>query len=100
MTDEVKDQAPQTAAATPTGAPQEAPGTDLNISDLAALKSIVEVASQRGAFKASELKDVGEAYNKLNNFIARMIRQNQEANGIQEAADQQPGEEATPPQGE
>jgi hypothetical protein len=78
--------------------PQQQP--DITLADLEIVKNIIDVASQRGAFKASELKDVGEAYNKLNNFIARMIRQNQEANGIQEAADQQPGEEATPPQGE
>jgi uncharacterized protein YigE (DUF2233 family) len=73
---------------------------DITLADLEIVKNIIDVASQRGAFKASELKDVGEAYNKLNNFIARMIRQNQEAAGIQESADQQPGEETSPPQGE
>jgi hypothetical protein len=73
---------------------------DITLADLEIVKNIIDVASQRGAFKASELKDVGEAYNKLNNFIARMIRQNQEASGNQESADQEPGEEVTPPQGE
>lgn len=73
MTEEVKDQAPQTA---PT-APQEAPGTDLNISDLAALKSIVEVASQRGAFKAAELEAVGKTYNKLNTFLESVTKREQ-----------------------
>ena len=77
---------------------QQAP--DITLADLEIVKNIIDVASQRGAFKASELKDVGEAYNKLNNFIARMIRQNQEASGDQEAAEQKPGEEVTPPQGE
>ena len=47
---------------------QNAP-VDLNISDLVALKSIVEVASQRGAFKANELEAVGKTFNKLNNFL-------------------------------
>ena len=62
MTEEVKPA--ETAAA------QEAPAsTDLNISDLVALKSIVEVASQRGAFKASELEAVGKTFNKLNTFL-------------------------------
>lgn len=42
---------------------------DLNISDLAALKSIIEVASQRGAFKANELEAVGRTFNKLSNFL-------------------------------
>ena len=48
---------------------QEPQGPDLNISDLAALKSIVEVATQRGAFKANELEAVGKTFNKLNHFL-------------------------------
>lgn len=49
-----------------TAAPQ---GPDLNISDLVAIRSIVDVASQRGAFKAAELESVGKVYNKLNSFL-------------------------------
>jgi len=63
MTEEVKTQEAQTPAA------EAAPSTDLNISDLVALKSIVEVASQRGAFKAAELEAVGKTFNKLNTFL-------------------------------
>ncbi len=44
-------------------------GTELNISDLAALKSIIDVASQRGAFRAGELEAVGKTYNKLSKFL-------------------------------
>jgi hypothetical protein len=33
------------------------------------LRSILEVASSRGAFKAAELEAVGKAYNKLNTFL-------------------------------
>jgi hypothetical protein len=67
MTEEVK--APETAAT------QEAPAsTDLNISDLVALKSIVEVASQRGAFKANELEAVGKTFNKLNTFLESVAK--------------------------
>lgn len=42
---------------------------DLNVSDLAALKSIIDVASQRGAFRAGEMEAVGKTYNKLSNFL-------------------------------
>lgn len=49
-------------------APQQ-PAADLNISDLVAIRSILEVASQRGAFKAAELEAVGKTFNKLNNFL-------------------------------
>jgi hypothetical protein len=55
-------------AAAPQQAPQQ-PAADLNISDLVAIKSILEVASQRGAFKAAELEAVGKTFNKLNNFL-------------------------------
>jgi hypothetical protein len=69
MTEEVKDQVAEQPAA-PAAAPEAAPAApDLNISDLVALKSIVEVASQRGAFKAAELEAVGKTFNKLNTFL-------------------------------
>ena len=47
--------------------PQSAP--DLNISDLLAVKNIIEVATSRGAFKATELEAVGKTFNKLNPFL-------------------------------
>jgi hypothetical protein len=71
MTEEVKDQVAEQAAAPAAAPAQEAApaAPDLNISDLVALKSIVEVASQRGAFKAAELEAVGKTFNKLNTFL-------------------------------
>lgn len=51
-------------------APAETKSTpDLNLNDLAALRSILEVAVSRGAFKAAELEAVGKAFNKLNAFL-------------------------------
>jgi hypothetical protein len=44
-------------------------GPELNISDLLAIKNIIEIASQRGAFKAAELEVVGKTFNRLNNFL-------------------------------
>jgi hypothetical protein len=44
-------------------------GVDLNLNDLAALRGIIDVASQRGAFKAAELEAVGKVFNKLNAFL-------------------------------
>jgi hypothetical protein len=70
MTDEVKTQEAQTASEQPVA--QEAPaaqGPDLNVNDLAALRSIIEVATTRGAFKATELEAVGKTFNKLNLFL-------------------------------
>ena len=68
MTEETQvEQTAATAQEQPTAA--EAPAADLNISDLIALKSIVEISSQRGTFKANELEGVGRIYNKLSNFL-------------------------------
>lgn len=68
MTEEVKDQNTQPAAQE-AQAPAQASSNDLNISDLVALKSIIEIASQRGAFKATELEAVGKTFNRLNSFL-------------------------------
>lgn len=49
--------------------PSPQPAPDLNISDLLAVKNIIEVATSRGAFKAAELEAVGKTFNKLNTFL-------------------------------
>lgn len=67
MSEEVKDQVEQPAAEAANQQP--AAGPDLNVSDLVALKSIIEVATQRGAFKANELEAVGKTFNKLSTFL-------------------------------
>ena len=58
-------------SAAPEAAPQ---GPDLNVNDLVALKSIIEVATQRGAFKAAELEAVGKTFNKLNVFLEAVAK--------------------------
>lgn len=62
---------------------QQAPeaGPELTISDLAAIKQIIDVSSQRGAFKANEMAVVGQAYNKLENFLNAVTAQQQEQQG-------------------
>jgi len=70
MSEEVKDQVVETpAAAVPATEAPVAQGPDLNISDLLAIKNIIEVATSRGAFKAAELEAVGKSFNKLNAFL-------------------------------
>lgn len=65
-----------------------APG--LSIGDMATLKSIVEVASTRGAFRAEEMEVVGRTYNKLAAFVTAAIPQPE----AEEAADEEVSEEA------
>lgn len=55
-----------TPSSEPTAA-VEAP--TLTINDLTLLAQVVDLASQRGAFKAPELEQVGAAYNKLTVFL-------------------------------
>jgi hypothetical protein len=59
---------PPTATAPAAENSNQASG-DLNINDLVAIRSIVDVASSRGAFKAAEMEAVGKIYNKLNTFL-------------------------------
>lgn len=58
-----------TAAEASTQAADAAPAPELTLNDLAVLRQIIEVASQRGAFKAVELEAVGKAFNKLSAFL-------------------------------
>lgn len=63
----------------------EQQATELSIQDLNSLKSIIDVASQRGAFRPNEMAQVGQTYNKLDAFLTEIARQ-QEANAAQTAA--------------
>lgn len=69
--EEVKNEQEPAQDAKPTGA-------ELNINDLMAVKSIIEIASQRGAFKAAELEAVGKTFNKLNTFLESVTAQKEQ----------------------
>ena len=47
----------------------------LSITDLALLKNAIDVACSRGAFKAAEMKSVGEVYDKLTAFLNAVVAQ-------------------------
>ena len=64
MENEVQNQEQETSSQ-----PETKTTPDLNLNDLAALRSILEVAVSRGAFKALELEAVGKTFNKLNSFL-------------------------------
>lgn len=75
MTEEKVTENTQPAAAT-----QEAPAApqqesaDLSVNDLSAMKTIIDLASSRGAFKPSEMIAVGQTYMKLSNFLATVAK--------------------------
>ena len=57
------------AAAPEAAAPEAEAPAELNLNDLAAIRSIIDAASTRGAFKAGEMAAVGTVYNKLDSFL-------------------------------
>ena len=74
----------ENAGAAQAEAQQSAPqSTELTVQDLQALKVIIDVASQRGAFKPGEMVTVGQTYNKLEQFLEAIAasQKAQEAKG-------------------
>ena len=66
----------------PTGAEAQEQGAELTVQDLASIKQIIDVASQRGAFKPNEMMVVGTTYTKLEQFLgAVQAQQSQEQGG-------------------
>lgn len=54
-----------------------APAPDLNLNDLAAIRNLIEVVTQRGVFKANELSSAGTLYDKLTAFLNAAQSQSQ-----------------------
>jgi len=48
----------------------------IGLQDLQLLAQIVDLASQRGAFRGNELTQVGAAFDKLSTFLAYVAEQN------------------------
>lgn len=63
------------------GAEQQA-APDLNINDLAAMRNLIEVVTQRGAFKATELSAAGMLFDKLNAFLNAIPKNPETEQGV------------------
>ena len=72
-------QAPEATNEEEAAAPAEAEPAELNLNDLAALRSIIDAASSRGAFKPNEMVAVGQTYNKLAAFLESAAKQAEES---------------------
>jgi hypothetical protein len=48
---------------------------ELTINDLASVKAIIDLASQRGAFKPTEMIAVGQTYAKISAFLENVAKQ-------------------------
>ena len=56
-------------------APQAEQAPELTVTDLNAIKQIIDVASSRGAFKPNEMAVIGTTYNKLELFLNAVASQ-------------------------
>jgi hypothetical protein len=63
---------------------QEKQAPELTITDLQNVRSIIDIAATRGAFKAAEMAAVGGVFNKLDTFLAAVVP----AQKVPEAAEQ------------
>ena len=63
----------------------------ITVTDLNLLKNIIDLASTRGAFRAGEMKQIGDVYDKLTNFLDAVMAQAQ-ASENEVASDQPQGE--------
>ena len=71
MSDEVQ----QPTADATQQAPAQEQSNDLTINDLQAMKTIIDIASSRGAFKPNEFAAVGVTYTKLTTFLETVAKQ-------------------------
>lgn len=85
MTDQTQQPAPEQPADA-TAAPAE-----LTINDLNAIRTIIDVASTRGAFRGNELEAVGKTFNKLNAFLESVAPKKEEGEPAPET--QQPAQQ-------
>lgn len=80
MTEETKVNDAETISEPQTAQPVEnKQAADLNVSDLIAIKNIIDIASSRGAFKAAEFESVGKIFNKLNSFLEAVANNQKES---------------------
>ena len=70
--------------------------TNITVTDLIAIRNTINLAAERGAFKAEEMLEVGTVYTKLSNFLEAVVAQA----AAQEKAAQEQTANAETPQGE
>jgi hypothetical protein len=57
---------------------QQPSAQELTLQDLSAMRSIIQICTERGVFKPNELVPVGLLYNKLDSFLT-VVEQQQKA---------------------
>ena len=69
------------------GTAPEGPRDDqLNLSDIRACVTIIDIVTKRGAFEGSELADVGAVRNRLDSFLIQAAAAQEATNPTEETA--------------
>lgn len=69
---------------------------ELQISDIQVAAQIIDIAVQRGAFKAAEAKSVGECYERISAFLGEVAKQQEAQKQAEADASTAPEAEAVP----
>lgn len=68
--------------------------TNLTVADMASLRALIDTAVSRGAYRAGELRSVGELYERLDRFVeqtqASLLQQQEQAESPAEPQPQIP----------
>ena len=62
---------------------------NISIQDLATIRDLLDLACTRGAYRADEVRSVGEMYEKLTQFLKSVVEQAEAAQQAAQSADQQ-----------
>ena len=87
-------QATQTAQEAPKSEAPANGAPDLTVQDLQALKTCIDVASQRGAYRPAEMEVVGRTYNRLSQFLDAITPKKEE--GAETATQEAPAPAEAP----
>ena len=65
---------------------------NLAVSDLIMLQSVVQVACERGAFRAEEMSQIGQCYDRLSAWLTQMQPQPDQSSTESQQPEQPQGE--------
>ena len=69
-----------------TNQPSEQTSASVGLADIGFLLQIVEICTQRGAFRADELSQVGPVYDKVKAFLQANMPKKDEASSTEEGS--------------
>lgn len=79
---------------------KDAQPIQLNLADLDNMSAVIDIACSRGAFRATEMKEVGELYLKLKSFIDSTRQRDQSQPADADSTASNISESTIPTQGE